>query len=53
MPDNQFINIGGLKKNVNYCRTDKKVLYICPNMSTPLPVRLARLEWTFSFYTYE
>lgn len=29
-----------------------KTLYICSNMSTPLPVRTARSGWAFSFYAH-
>jgi hypothetical protein len=53
MIDFQVINKNTLKKLTNDLIFNNQLPYICVNMSTPLPVRSARLEWTFYFYTYE
>jgi len=53
MVDFQVINIKMLKKVINSLIGIHQIAYICINMSTPLPVRSARLEWTFYLYIYE
>jgi hypothetical protein len=53
MFDFQFINILKLKLKLICLFIIHQIVYICINMSTPLPIRTARSEWTFYFYTYE
>ncbi len=53
MLDFQDINMAPFRTSVKNYDSRAIVPYICVNMSTPLPVRSARLEWTFYFYTYE
>ncbi len=53
MFDIQHIHIKKLKKLLYYTRDFNQIVYICINMSTPLPVRSARLEWTFYFPKHE